>query len=170
MTIFFCKLFVPKLLQNVLTGKHEGCGHDSSLDVQSDLAHSGVHLFLASNEDKEFQLPASGNYWKIQISVKKSGVHLFCFVLQDRLSKRPTMVNWPMVMIPRVRLDSCPGWPRPRWSTITTTRPRSCQWPWRPRACVPSSLVSWLAFSWPGDAAALPGTKTIPTTCLTSTS
>jgi semaphorin 6 len=47
-------------LQNVLTGKHEGCGHDSSLDVQSDLAHSGVHLFLASNEDKEFQLPASG--------------------------------------------------------------------------------------------------------------
>jgi len=33
-------------LQNVLTGKHEGCGHDSSLDMTNDLAHSGIKVYL----------------------------------------------------------------------------------------------------------------------------
>ena len=49
------------LLQNVLTGRHEACGHDSSLDLTDDLAHSGIKVYLSDFKDR---LPlASGTYY-----------------------------------------------------------------------------------------------------------
>ena len=37
--------------QNVLTGRHEACGHDSSLDLTDDLAHSGIKVYLTDFKD-----------------------------------------------------------------------------------------------------------------------
>lgn len=35
--------------QNVFTGQHEGCGHDSSLD-SADLSHTGIKMFVGNSE------------------------------------------------------------------------------------------------------------------------
>ena len=50
------------LFQNVFTGRHKGCGHDSSLDISNDLAHTGIKLFLETNS--EFHPQASGSIVK----------------------------------------------------------------------------------------------------------
>ena len=44
--LLFLNAYLNCILQNVLTGKHEGCGHDSSLDMTNDLAHSGIKVYL----------------------------------------------------------------------------------------------------------------------------
>ena len=56
MKIATLKLLYP-IFQNVLTGKHEGCGHDSSLEMTNDLAHSGIKIYLPGSKD---ELPLSG--------------------------------------------------------------------------------------------------------------
>ena len=48
-------------LQNVFTGQHEGCGHDSSLET-GDLAQTGIRMFLPGKE--EFHPQASGSVVK----------------------------------------------------------------------------------------------------------
>ena len=50
------------MFQNVFTGRHKGCGHDSSLDISNDLAHTGIKLFLETNS--EFHPQASGSIVK----------------------------------------------------------------------------------------------------------
>jgi len=63
-------------LQNVLTGRHEACGHDSSLDLTDDLAHSGIKVYLTDFKDN---LPlASG-------SIVKSPSHMDVLVEEDTL-------------------------------------------------------------------------------------
>ena len=47
------------MFQNVFTGRHKGCGHDSSLDISNDLAHTGIKLFLET--DSEIHPQASGS-------------------------------------------------------------------------------------------------------------
>ena len=49
-------------LQNVFTGQHEGCGHDSSLEATGDLAQTGIRMFLPGKE--EFHPQASGSIVK----------------------------------------------------------------------------------------------------------
>ena len=55
--------------QNVFTGRHKGCGHDSSLDISNDLAHTGIKLFLET--DSELFPQASGSVVKAAPEVIK---------------------------------------------------------------------------------------------------
>ena len=49
--LFFYILTFKNHFQNVLTGRHEACGHDSSLDLTDDLAHSGIKVYLTDFKD-----------------------------------------------------------------------------------------------------------------------
>ena len=44
-------------LQDIYKGKHEGCGHDSSLEATGDLSQTGIRMFLPSGKTEDFQPP-----------------------------------------------------------------------------------------------------------------
>ena len=49
------------LFQNVFTGRHEGCGHDSSLEVSNELVHTGIKMFLPGSTPENLYPHASGS-------------------------------------------------------------------------------------------------------------
>ena len=66
-------------LQNVFTGQHEGCGHDSSLEATGDLAQTGIRIFLPGKNNEEFHPQASGSFVKapaVQEKDQQTGIDL----------------------------------------------------------------------------------------------
>ena len=54
----------------MFTGQHEGCGHDSSLEVKGDFMHTGIKMFLPGSKDSESEPKASGSLVKTSNQVE----------------------------------------------------------------------------------------------------
>jgi len=145
-------------LQNVLTGRHEACGHDSSLDLTDDLAHSGIKVYLTDFKDN---LPlASG-------SIVKSPSHMDVLVEEDTLHQDHSIT----ASNPIQSTDSLvPGLTTTPLEPIHHYSAEELSMAVATLAFALWSLDLLLDFCWPEDVAVHPGTTTIPTTCLTLTS